>query len=843
MALPRPAGVIAPVWRELQSALTRVLRLTAAGKASIAVSRDEYSQVNDLAVAEGTPGTADFSFTYRSGADYDQNSEVNIGDLTPIGLYFLAKQGDANWGDAQLADGDHNTEVNIADITPLCVHYLEGIDGYLLESASSASPGDTWTTVSEIPVGLAAEPPGGGRKRIAYSLASAAEAYYRVTPFEGAGLGRTLGLESAAVHFVPSGQGGTLDPPANVSATDGLYIHHIVVKWEKVAGATLYQVFRDDQGAPVAELGDVPSWDDASISDTAPHTYWVRAGNGADLSNFSAPDTGYCAEGTVPGLDPPTGVQASDGTFTDRVQITWTKSSGAVDYKVFRDNQSNLLATTGDLATYDDINLPDALPHTYWVKAINASAEESAFSASDTGWQAELPPVLAPPADVAASDALYTDHIEVSWTKSAGAVDYEVFRDTQANLIGTAGDSAVYHDYGVSDMAAHKYWVKAVDAASVESAFSNGDTGQLRDVMLSSYVVFGYNDLGMHCLNQDFSELMILPPFNTLHAMVIQRGEEPDIRTSGVTVNYSIPSNTYSVGKTNFWDYAADLFGSAPAPNIGLTGHGLSGSMTASGGGRSDWVVTGIPLTPQNDADNIDPYPLATISVVAGGNEVARTQAVTPVSWEISCNYCHAGAGISTATAILRAHDNLHGTTLESMKPVACGMCHPQPELGMAGLPGLPTLSSAMHSAHAPRMGMLGLPVSCYACHPGTKTQCQRDVHYSAGMSCVDCHGNETAVGDPGRVPWTDLPRCDDCHTRSNFEFEQPGTLYRDSRGHRGVMCAACHGSPHAIAPSIKPQDNVQAIGLQGHSGTINTCSVCHMSTPGDPFPHRLSED
>ena len=36
-------------------------------------------------------------------------------------------------------------------------------------------------------------------------------------------------------------------------------------------------------------------------------------------------------------------------------------------------------------------------------------------------------------------------------------------------------------------------------------------------------VVLGYNELGMHCMNQDFSELMILPPYNTLHAQVIDR--------------------------------------------------------------------------------------------------------------------------------------------------------------------------------------------------------------------------------------------------------------------------------------------------------------------------------
>jgi len=42
---------------------------------------------------------------------------------------------------------------------------------------------------------------------------------------------------------------------------------------------------------------------------------------------------------------------------------------------------------------------------------------------------------------------------------------------------------------------------------------------------LGSMVVLGYNELGMHCMNEDFSEICILPPFNTLRAVVINRAE------------------------------------------------------------------------------------------------------------------------------------------------------------------------------------------------------------------------------------------------------------------------------------------------------------------------------
>jgi hypothetical protein len=55
------------------------------------------------------------------------------------------------------------------------------------------------------------------------------------------------------------------------------------------------------------------------------------------------------------------------------------------------------------------------------------------------------------------------------------------------------------------------------------------------------YVVLGYNELGMHCMNQDFSEICILPPFNTLRAQVILRNHDsPQVVTSSLDVQFSI---------------------------------------------------------------------------------------------------------------------------------------------------------------------------------------------------------------------------------------------------------------------------------------------------------------
>lgn len=361
-----------------------------------------------------------------------------------------------------------------------------------------------------------------------------------------------------------------------------------------------------------------------------------------------------------------------------------------------------------------------------------------------------------------------------------------------------------------------------------------GLTGEPRQA--DRYVVLGYNDLGMHCMNADFSELMILPPFNTLHAQVIERREEPRLVQSGVTVSYEIIGNTHSSDKTNFWQYLPPAFGDPP-PDVGLTGSGLAGLMSPTG--QNDWAAVGIPIVPIDDSGRENPYPLANIIVRRNGIEEARTQAVVPVSTEVSCNLCHATPGVSTATDILMAHDRLHGTTLVDRKPVMCAECHADPAVGAPGLPGLSTFSGAMHAAHASRMGEIELENTCYACHPGIRTQCQRDVHLARGVTCADCHGGMEAVGDPARTPWVDEPRCADCHHREEFEFEEPGKLFKESRGHGGVHCMACHGSPHAITPTVTAVDNLQAILRQGHSGVISECIVCHTTTPSEGFEHK----
>jgi hypothetical protein len=367
----------------------------------------------------------------------------------------------------------------------------------------------------------------------------------------------------------------------------------------------------------------------------------------------------------------------------------------------------------------------------------------------------------------------------------------------------------------------------------------SGDADQPQP--LGDHIVLSWNDLGMHCMNKDHAKMSILPPYNNLFAQVIERGDAgslPRILDSEISLEYSIPGNTYSVGKTDFWEWDIELFGVDLPPNIGLTGKGLEGEMDAHPG---HWVAEGIPITPFTDTEpNVeDPYQQALIIARDGGGmELARSEPVIPVSTEVNCvsSGCH-----TSEDDIIFGHDDEGGYNPYA-QPILCAGCHASPALGTPGIPEAKYMSFQIHDKHKFMDETNPGQIGCEKCHPGPNTHCLRGtMNTDFGMVCQDCHGDMDTVSrsiENGRTPWLDEPACRDCHTST---YGEPvGQLYRNSQGHGGVYCAGCHGSPHAIYPSREARDNANNIALQGHSGTLNDCSVCHGVTPGGSGPHGI---
>ena len=365
----------------------------------------------------------------------------------------------------------------------------------------------------------------------------------------------------------------------------------------------------------------------------------------------------------------------------------------------------------------------------------------------------------------------------------------------------------------------------------------------------AQYVVLAWNDLGMHCYNRDFQDLAVLPPYNTLMAQVFKVGDPPTHVIEGITVTYSFPDNSYSVDKSNFWDFAKQLFGVELEPDVGLTGKGLSGVMDWK---NDHFVAEGIPLTEFRDsAPNVSyPYQLAEIVVRdSASDEILATQTVVaPASSEMRCDKCHYDGGVEdidtgrVETNILTLHDEEHGDEypaghtglLMDRRPILCAECHSSNALNAPGVPGVPSLSNAIHDKHSDEIPQN--TDGCYLCHPGPETQCLRDVMNRKGMGCNACHGDMEKVAE-NPSPWLNEPRCDstNCH---GDNYAQNNELYRLSTGHGGIYCSGCHDSPHAIGPSREDNDNIKFIALQGRPGTLTNCKACHLSSPGAPGPH-----
>lgn len=435
-----------------------------------------------------------------------------------------------------------------------------------------------------------------------------------------------------------------------------------------------------------------------------------------------------------------------------------------------------------------------------------------------------------------------------------------------------------------------------------------------------SYMLSAWNDLGMHCMDgNDYSVFSILPPYNNLHAQI--KNKSGDLVTSGITITYEATTgmdgkiNTTTYTKTNFWDYVTDLFGASPNSDIGLTGNPTPSTTPKElvyNSMHGYWEAEGIPISPYNDDGTKNYYPL--VKVVAkdsNGNILAETKTVLPVSDEMDCKRCHASTSTSSDAKpssgwvnesdgekdyklnILRLHDQKHPTavkdntndltlkgyiyneagletTANNGTPILCVACHKSNALPNVGI-GLKPLTQAIHAKHAnvidpntnTKLSDISNRTSCYACHPGSKTECLRGAmgapKNSDGtnvMDCQSCHGTMSHVGDSTREGWLDQPNCQACHHDGKREVTAidpltntlravvdskfatlPNTpttgksLYRYSTGHGNLQCEACHGSTHAIYPA-NSADNLVSLSVQGHTGTIGECSACHSTVP-----------
>jgi PKD repeat protein len=235
-----------------------------------------------------------------------------------------------------------------------------------------------------------------------------------------------------------------LEPPTNLQASDGEHTDRIQLSWERSPDATGYKVYRDTKSIPIATLGDVDLWDDTTVADYFGHTYWLKATNATDESDYSASDVGYLAQAPeINGVTPTSGYPGQNVTFFATVYGTspmiyeWDFGGGATPNT---SGNASPQVTLGDEGTYNaSLTVTNEHGSDYYPFTLSVGPEN-------------IPPTAELVTNPASGDAPLLVYLDASgsYDLDGTIVKYEFDFD----------EGAGWQDYGASDSAEHTYNVQ-----------------------------------------------------------------------------------------------------------------------------------------------------------------------------------------------------------------------------------------------------------------------------------------------------------------------------------------------------------------------------------------------
>lgn len=413
--------------------------------------------------------------------------------------------------------------------------------------------------------------------------------------------------------------------------------------------------------------------------------------------------------------------------------------------------------------------------------------------------------------------------------------------------------------------------------------------------------LLGWNNLGMHCMDDDYSVFSILPPYNTINAHFIDASGKLVKSGAGVTLTFegiADPDgsiNRTTVGKSNFWDFVQPCYGATLPPEMGLKGVRMPGPGNApqplTFHANWNWFeALGIPIIPIDDAGRPNPYPLLRLTAKnASGAVLATTDVVAPVSGEMDCRACHgSSAGNAAKPAagwvndphasrdyrlnILRLHDDnqlanpdyqaaltangfradgLYPTATVGATPILCAKCHASEALATPGAAGTSPLTRAMHHKHEnvinPANGQAlnssTNRTACYTCHPGSATRCLRGAMGGAvaadGTAAIQCQSCHGKMEDVG------APTRTGWLNEPNCQQCHTGSATLNNGQIRYPSVFETGNTPRVPVNNLfatNPDTPAPGISLyrfsKGHGGL--QCSACHGSTHAEfPATHR----
>lgn len=293
--------------------------------------------------------------------------------------------------------------------------------------------------------------------------------YYKVNAYNSTGYSGFSNIDSGKIKG--------LQTPTNISADQGAYRNKITITWNIVDEADEYYLYRSASNITgFAKIAVIPSTtthyedDDPALSSTKTYFYKLKSVDAYGESVYS--DT---AEGWLKALNIPSGVEASDGDYRDKIYITWSSTYDASGYKIYRSTSLNgtyNYIDSSSVNNYSDYSVSSYTTIYYYKIKAYDSHGESDFSQADEGYLETLPA----PINLSASDGDYSYKIELDWDSVSGATGYYIYRSTSqySGFVMISDTTNLYYNDTFNENNDTFYYYKV-------SAYDNFSEGDLSD--------------------------------------------------------------------------------------------------------------------------------------------------------------------------------------------------------------------------------------------------------------------------------------------------------------------------------------------------------------------------
>ncbi|MCD8154577.1 MAG: hypothetical protein LUF78_07835, partial [Clostridiales bacterium] len=247
----------------------------------------------------------------------------------------------------------------------------------------------------------------------------------------------------------------------------------VKVTWNASDGATNYRVFRKTSGGSWKKIGDTAStsYTDTTAKSGTTYIYTVRCvTTDGSLYTSSYDKTGL----SITYIAAP--VLSDVKNTSAGVKITWTASTGAEKYRVYRKTPGGSwkrIANTSS-TSYTDKTAVSGTTYVYTVRCINSSGSATTSGYDETGLTITY---IAAPALSAVSNA--AGGVKITWEASTGAAQYRVFRKTSGGSWKKIGDttSTSYTDTSAKSGTTYTYTVRCLNSAGTSYTSGFDSTG------------------------------------------------------------------------------------------------------------------------------------------------------------------------------------------------------------------------------------------------------------------------------------------------------------------------------------------------------------------------------